>query len=255
MLSSVCFLLTLALAYTNAGEEQIVAGKPAKACQFPSIVHLLFDTNDGSFACGGTLLSNRHILTASHCFAKGTHTIRARIGDIDVEHPSVLTINAESWAMHPRFTDTPMRNDVAIIRLESPVTFSNCIKSSPLPPSNKVYDGKKCIAAGWGALGEGKHGPATLHHVAMPVINHEQCKKTMSYADLQKQHLCAGDFKDGGPSTCMGDSGGPLYCPDRGTMVVAGITSFGYGCEFHAAIFTDVSYYRQWILDTMEMLD
>ncbi|CAI9740651.1 S1 type peptidase [Octopus vulgaris] len=230
MLSSVCFLLTLALAYTNAGEEQIVAGKPAKACQFPSIVHLLFDTNDGSFACGGTLLSNRHILTASHCFAKGTHTIRARIGDIDVEHPSVLTINAESWAMHPRFTDTPMRNDVAIIRLESPVTFSNCIKSSPLPPSNKVYDGKKCIAAGWGALGDGKHGPATLHHVAMPVINHEQCKKTMSYADLQKQHLCAGDFKDGGPSTCMGDSGGPLYCPDRGTMVVAGITSFGYGC-------------------------
>uniref|UniRef100_R4FI20 SP1-Oct-5 n=1 Tax=Octopus cyanea TaxID=34525 RepID=R4FI20_OCTCY len=255
MFSSVCFLLTLALAYTNAAKEQIVAGKPAKPCEFPSIVHLLFDTHDGTYACGGTLLSNRHVLTASHCFAEGTHAIRVRIGDIDVENPAVLTINADSWAMHPQYTSTPMRNDVALIRLETPVTFTNCIKPSPLPPSNTVYDNKKCIAAGWGAVKAGAHGPPTLHYVAMPVINHEKCKKKMTYANLIKQHLCAGDFVEGGASTCVGDSGGPLYCPDRGNMVVAGITSFGYECALDAAIFTDVSYFRKWILDTMEMLD
>uniref|UniRef100_R4G2J8 SP1-Abd-18 n=1 Tax=Abdopus aculeatus TaxID=515833 RepID=R4G2J8_ABDAC len=255
MFSSVCFLLTLALAYTNAAKEQIVAGEPAKACQFPSIVHLLFDTNDGTYACGGTLLTNRHVLTASHCFAKGTHTIRVRIGDIDVENPSVLTINADSWAMHPQYSGSPMRNDVALIHLESPVSFSNCIKASPLPPANKVYDNKKCVAAGWGAVAAGAHGPPTLHHVSMPVINNEECKKKMSYANLERQHLCAGDFNYGGASTCVGDSGGPLYCPQGGTMVVAGITSFGFECALDAAVFTDVSYFRKWIEDTIKMLD
>ncbi|GAB1608137.1 vitamin K-dependent protein C-like [Argonauta hians] len=241
------FLFTIVLAYTNAVEEQIVAGLPAGHCELPSIVHMLFDTHDATYACGGTLISNRLILTAAHCFAEGTRQIRVRVGNIDVENPAVMTVHADGWTVHPQYTSDPMRNDIALVHLEFPLTLTDCIQTAPLPLPGKVYDNKRCIAAGWGAVKAGMPGPKTLHKVSMPVINHEVCKKKMSYASLEKQHICGGDFVRGGASTCMGDSGGPLYCPDNGKMVVAGITSFGYDCSIDAAIFTNVAYFRRWI--------
>ena len=53
----------------------------------------------------------------------------------------------------------------------------------------------------------------------------------------------------------QGDSGGPLECRDAGgNWMLAGVTSFGWGCakENHPGIYVKVANFLDWIQTTME---
>uniref|UniRef100_R4G2M1 SP1-SepT-4 n=1 Tax=Sepioteuthis australis TaxID=61682 RepID=R4G2M1_9MOLL len=249
MLSAICCLLVLPLALADLGapQKQIVAGSAAAACEFPSIVHLLINKAGGTFACGGTLIDNQHVLTAAHCFGSGVRSVQVNIGTNRNDRAGAHLVNAETVVSHHGFTDHPMRNDIAMIKLNKPIQFSRCVQAATLAQPSQTFDNKMCIAAGWGKLGFDSPSTPILQKVSMPVIPHGHCMKKMSYARLNEQHICVGDFSYGGPSTCMGDSGGPLYCPHNGRYVLAGITSFGYDCAIDAAIFTSVATFRGWI--------
>jgi len=250
MLSALCCLLVfpLALADLGAPEKQIVGGYAAGQCEFPSIVHLLISKSDGTFACGGTLIDNQHVLTAAHCFGSGVRSVQVNIGTNRNDRAGKFLINAQTVSVHRGFNERPMRNDIAMVKLSRPVIFSRCVQPSKLARPGQIFDRKSCIAAGWGKHGFDLPSTPVLQKVSMPIVPHNYCMRRMSYARLNNQHICAGDFVKGGASTCMGDSGGPLYCPDTdGSLVLAGITSFGYNCAIDAAIFTSVATFRGWI--------
>jgi len=46
------------------GHQRICNGHPAADCQFPWAVALIID---GTYFCGGSLISRKWVLTAAHC--------------------------------------------------------------------------------------------------------------------------------------------------------------------------------------------
>ncbi|CAI9740761.1 chymotrypsin-1-like [Octopus vulgaris] len=126
-------------------------------------------------------------------------------------------------------------NDIAILTLNESLSEGRCVKFAPMASQGENFGTSRCIAAGWGDLTYRGEGSENLQKVALPIVPFDECKKK-SILTISDGILCAGDFEKGGPSTCEGDSGGPLYCPrSNGQMVLAGITSFGYNYKFRFA--------------------
>ena len=63
----------------------------------------------------------------------------------------------------------------------------------------------------------------------MPIVSDASCLSDLSYgtAFSPSTMLCAGNATT---DTCQGDSGGPLMVARGSEYVLAGITSWGYGC-------------------------
>lgn len=68
----------------------------------------------------------------------------------------------------------------------------------------------------------------TLQEVQIPVISTAECRKRTLFLPLYKitdDMFCAG-FDRGGRDACLGDSGGPLMCPEpNGRWTLQGNTS------------------------------
>lgn len=48
-------------------------------------------------------------------------------------------------------------NDVALLTMDSPVTFTKSIRPICLPTGNAAYVGQSATVIGWGSLREGKN--------------------------------------------------------------------------------------------------
>lgn len=77
---------------------------------------------------------------------------------------------------------------------------------------------------------------------AIPTISYAECSK--KYGFIPERMLCAG-YAQGGVDACEGNAGGPLECSGQ----LAGIVSWGIGCGYagYPGVYTNVSYYSQWI--------
>lgn len=110
---------------------------------------------------------------------------------------------------------------------------------------------------GWGATELGPRS-MTLLQAKLPLVSNEQCKETYKrISTIWHKQMCAGGQSM--VDSCLGDSGGPLQAPGiyRGNTIRTiqyGIVSYGLrqcGTAGFPGIYTKVSYYMDWILDTM----
>lgn len=113
----------------------------------------------------------------------------------------------------------------------------------------QIKPGSVAMVAGWGYLEEGGSFPDQLMKVALKVVDLGQCNatyKSHGYLHLGEGLFCAaGDEKL--KSICAGDSGGPLVVEGRLAGVSAASDSAGCYSWPLPNIFTEVSYFRKWI--------
>ncbi|ODN01091.1 Enteropeptidase [Orchesella cincta] len=218
---------------------------------------------NGEYQCGATLISSRWLLSAGHCFyhAQDDHWV-ARLGTLrrgaTVLSPYEQVIRITHIFLHPEYKDVGFINDVSLLRLEKEVNFTDYVRPVCLPgKESKIRDGRMCTVVGWGQLFEvGRVFPDTLQEVQLPLISTGECRKRTLFLPLYKlteQMFCAG-FDRGGRDACLGDSGGPLMCPESdGRWSLYGVTSNGYGCARanRPGVYTKVTSYLDWIYDKM----
>ncbi|CAH1103275.1 unnamed protein product [Psylliodes chrysocephalus] len=214
---------------------------------------------EGEFQCGATLLSDRWLVSAGHCFyhAQDEYWI-ARLGALrrgtSLPSPYEQLQPVVKIIVHPGYVDSGFINDISLLKLKAPVIFSDYVRPVCLPQPNQVpADGRLCTVIGWGQLFEvGRIFPDTLQEVQVPIITTSECRKRtlfLSLYHITEDMFCAG-YERGGRDACLGDSGGPLMCPEsNGRWTLQGITSNGYGCARanRPGVYTKVANYVEWI--------
>ena len=144
---------------------------------------------------------------------------------------------------HEDYNYVRITNDIALLQLDRPLTWSDYVQPVVLPEPGQDTEGD-CVVTGWGSLHEGGISPETLHKVTIPTVTDEECRRAYSIDEIKDANLCCG-VPQGGKDSCQGDSGGPLYC----NGYQAGIVSWGYGCGYPGkpGVYTELSYFIDWI--------
>ncbi|XP_017861284.1 PREDICTED: chymotrypsin-2-like [Drosophila arizonae] len=168
--------------------------------------------------CGGTIVSNRAIITAAHCLRGRQKEVVVVVGNTFLDDRSATTKELEilSWRIHQKYTK-PF-NDIALIfTVEYIEPISGAIEILPLN-TREVDAGTRCLASGWGRSNHFVPAPTNdLRAQWIQIVSPRICRKLYRIPKV----ICAGDASTTGPS--YGDSGGPLKCDNE----LSGIVSVG----------------------------
>lgn len=236
--------------------QKVIGGVDATPNEFPWMVFLKIEGIMGKFACGGSLLTDRHILTAAHCAVPGLlGRITANIGDHDISKSNETESQQRQVSqirVHPRYSlGALFNNDFAVLTLAKPVVFNDHIKPICLPSSTRQYDNEDVHLAGWGRTIPGGSGADVLQKANLKVVSRQQCRaayRNVAAARITPYMICAGT-PDGSQDACQGDSGGPLMHKMSGQSYQIGVVSFSAGCarEGVPAVYARVDRVLPWI--------
>lgn len=210
---------------------------------------------NGTYACGASLINNRWLLSAAHCFISyHRNYYEVQLGMLRrrsfTPHQKVYRI--AHIVRHKKFSIITMEYDIALVKTAETVTFDFWVRPICLPNPKKIENsGSICTAIGWGDTGEKdeEEDSDDLQEVRIPLTS--SCRRSNRW-------LCAG-FPEGGRDACQGDSGGPLMClkEDRLSWYIAGVISAGSGCARPQSpgMYTRVAYFTLWISSVLDSND
>lgn len=245
-----------ALRYLKNENTKIVPGKRAPEGKYPWQVSLVIswipDPSAGHF-CGGSIVNERWILSASHCL----HNVPPDDVNIVVgtNHlvSSAKRLSVKRVITHRQFDSDTVDFDVALIELRDPIRLSKRIKPIALldgdDEQSQLVDGRPMWVTGWGATREGGETVKDLREVSVPLVGRGRCSDPLSYGNrISENMICAGETQ-GGSDSCQGDSGGPLVLMDLKPPRLAGIVSWGDGCARpdKYGVYTRVPVFMGWI--------
>ncbi|XP_055991089.1 brain-specific serine protease 4-like [Sorex fumeus] len=238
--------------------NRIVGGEDSRDAEWPWVVSI---RKNGTHHCAGSLLTRRWVVTAAHCFKGNLNKpsqFSVLLGAWQLGNPGPRAQEVGvAWAYpHPVYSwRDATRADIALVRLERPVHFSERVLPICLPDvSVRFPPDTDCWIAGWGSIHDGAPlpPPRTLQKLRVPIIAADVCGRLYwrgaGQGAITEDMLCAG-YLEGQRDACLGDSGGPLMCQVDGTWLLAGIISWGEGCaeRNRPGVYISLAAHRAWV--------
>ncbi|XP_077284005.1 modular serine protease-like isoform X2 [Arctopsyche grandis] len=189
--------------------------------------------NNFGHICGGTIITNRLVVSAAHCFhddAAGTilneTNYAVAVGKYYRSYYSELDKNPQKFLISRIITpetygghDQNLQQDIAVLLLKGQIKFTDSVHPVCLDllsntfQKEQVSPGKLGKGVGWGLTKEGDVNSASesLIAVTIPVVDYATCRgkvpsSFVRYLTVDK--FCAGWLN--GTALCSGDSGGGL---------------------------------------------
>ncbi|XP_065058859.1 deleted in malignant brain tumors 1 protein-like [Rhopilema esculentum] len=251
---------------TKVAQTRVIGGTDAAKGAWPWQIGMY---EQGYFICGGTLIAPNWVLTASHCVVSygsvgSASDYEIVVGDLhrQLNDTTEQKHKVERIVPHPNYDGRTLNNDIALMKLQTPVMMNDHVRTACIPAKTDVIAiGSTCFITGWGKIKHPGDAHTMLQQAKLPVLNSTVCQKKLDATNwglsITKQMVCAGEpgsIKSG----CHGDSGGPYVCPDStGRYFLHGDVSWGSSqCDTNEAytVFARVTEFVDWIKQSLRDL-
>ncbi|GFO39827.1 chymotrypsin-like elastase family member 2a [Plakobranchus ocellatus] len=149
---------------STADFEPVSDGNTAPERAWPWFAFIAAEEYNRTNLCGGTLISDQWILTAAHCLKKNMSVMLGSVRKWHSFDRFKMKRKVQKQFGHRQYNKTglnPRAFDIALLQLDSPVTFTPLIQPACLPPNLKE-DGFRfidCYLAGYGFQRKGERAP------------------------------------------------------------------------------------------------
>lgn len=164
-----------------------------------------------SFNCGGSLISNRFVLNAAHCGLLGGDSpsiVRLGVKTLNNRNDGTVELDVAiaEFIPHEKFKSNSLYYDIALIRMNESVTFTEHIRPACLWQSAD-FSQSMVIETVWESTLQFNQTLDELTKHKMNVIDKESCNNLVKLRKLNQgildSQICAGT-QGGDRDTCSG---------------------------------------------------
>ena len=221
--------------------------------------------------CGGSLITDRYVLTSGQCnyWFNEEDVMLVRLGDYNLKNSSdcieltqygsydcseVQEYGVEKKIIHPFFNKFTFYNDIALLRLNKKVIYSDYVRPICVPRSENdlAQPGETLFTTGFGDFD--RHGKdfGVKKKIRTRHISNEECQARfheLSFiTPVTEFQMCTEDLKNSTDVNCIGDEGGPVMYSKKLRWFIQGVSSsYGCGNDNVPQNFLKVYKYLDWI--------
>nr|WJL97976.1 S1 family serine peptidase-like protein [Tenebrio molitor] len=246
----VSFILTFAATVKPEPHSRIIGGQPAPIANYKFAAAINVQKSNMVTFCGGALFENQWIITAGQCVDDAVlFVITLGSATLKDHDPNRITVATSEYFLHPDYNPDTLENDLGLIKLRMPVTFTDYIR--PIAPlaMHELPAKPNLRVIGWGESSiEDPAYSNELQVVEVVSLTNDECRITYGNQIKDKMVCAVGQYNEG---PCFGDVGSPLLdAYSKYVAVHVGIVSFlsSNGCgSTDPSGFTRTYPYVNWI--------
>uniref|UniRef100_A0AB38ZEP8 Venom S1 protease with CUB domain 9 n=1 Tax=Oncocephalus sp. TaxID=2944721 RepID=A0AB38ZEP8_9HEMI len=243
--------------WVNKNPARIYGGREVSPHEYPWLVALARVLERKMPFCGGSIITQFHVLSAAHCFADkqgrlSNDDYSVMVGEYDWQvddNKARQVIRVKNIIIYQNYTSYVKDFDIAILHLEKQIQFSDLVGPVCLPTGRLDVRDQWLKVMGWGRVNDEGYFSTVAKTTYLKGVDITVCSAKHHYLMRTEDpfHICTWAKNT---DSCRGDSGGPLVWldPETNRYTQSALVSHSMGCAADTpSVNTDVSYFLDWI--------